>query len=158
MSRPRLLDLPHGHRTVIDEADWPLVAALTLYRGTNGYVYFSVWKDGKSTPQTLHRFLTGAPKGRHVDHVNGDPLDNRRANLRVTSPGLNQVNRKRLNRNNVSGVRGVQHVPRLSTRSPWRAQITVDGRNLHLGLFATRNAAVAARRAAEVRLYGEACP
>lgn len=67
-AKPRLLDLPHGYQTVIDEADWPAVSALTLYRGQNGYVYYSTWADGKSTPRTLHAFLVHAPKGMHVDH------------------------------------------------------------------------------------------
>jgi hypothetical protein len=81
--KPRLLDLPHGHVCVIDEADWELVRALTLYRGTNGYVYYSTWSSGKSIPRTLHSLLMGQHPGKHVDHVNGDKLDNRRSNLRI---------------------------------------------------------------------------
>ncbi len=158
MTRPRLLDLPHGHQTVIDEADWPLVRNLTLYRSNNGYVYFSVWDGGRSLPQVLHRLLMAAPEGTHVDHINGDQLDNRRNNLRVVTPQLNQVNRKHLNRNNTSGVRGVAHRPDLSRRKPWHAQITVGRRNHYLGMFATSKEAVAARQAAEREFYGELCP
>ncbi len=131
---------------------------LTLYRGTNGYAYFSFWKNGRSHPQTLHGYLMQAPKGTHVDHVNGDKLDNRRANLRIVTPSRNQVNRKNLNRNNTSGMRGISYQPRLSPSKPWRAQITVNRQNHHLGLFATKDEAAAARRQAELELYGEACP
>lgn len=155
--RPHLLDLSHGFQTVVDEDDWPTIQHLTLYRGTNGYVYFSRWENGRSNPRTLHGFLMAAPKGTHVDHVNGDKLDNRRSNLRVVTPQINQVNRRRLNRNNKSGVRGVQRVA-VSAVKPWRAQITVNRRNLHLGLFATEQEAVAARRAAEREHFGEECP
>lgn len=42
--------------------------------------------------------------------------------------------------------------------STWRAQITVNRRNIHLGLFPTKEAATAARRAAELKYYGEECP
>jgi len=76
MTRPRLLDLPHGYQTVIDEADWPLVQNLTLYRDQTGYVYYSTWANGKSTPRTLHGLLMQPPKGAQVDHINGDKLDN----------------------------------------------------------------------------------
>jgi hypothetical protein len=156
--RPRLLDLPHGHQTVIDEADWPAVCDLTVYRGANGYAYFSTWANGRSNPRTLHGYLMQPPKGAHVDHINGDKLDNRRANLRVVSPQRNQINRKRVNRNNSTGTRGVGYAPRLSRVRPWRAQITVDGRNLHLGMFESEAAAVEARKSAELKHYGELCP
>ena len=41
-------------------------------------------------------------------------------------------------------------------KKPWRAQITAHRKNHYLGLFATKEEAVAARRAAEVRYFGEA--
>lgn len=151
----RRIPLPHGFHTLIDDTDWPRVATLTLYRGANGYVYFSEWRDGRSQPQTLHGFLMDAPKGTHVDHRNGDKLDNRRENLRVTTPVLNQVNRHRLNKNNTSGVRGVAFVAQWGK---WRAQITAHRRTIHLGLFLTQEEAITARKAAELRYRGEACP
>lgn len=154
-ARPRLLDLPHGHQTQIDEADYPLVEGLTLYRGSNGYAYFSEWRDGKSHPQTLHGRLMAPPAGSHVDHINGDKLDNRRENLRIVTPQRNQVNRKQRNRNNTSGVRGVR---RHGQCDRWVAQITVNRKNIYLGLFGRFEDAVEARRAAELEHYGELCP
>jgi hypothetical protein len=158
MPRPKLLDLPHGYQTTIDEADAPRVEGLTVYRGKNGYAYYSVWSNGRSHPHTLHSLLVPAPAGMHIDHINGDKLDNRRANLRVVTPSVNQVNRKRTNRNNTSGVRGVDFAPSVSAAKPWRAQITSQGKNHYLGLFRTKEEAVAARKAAEVKFYGEECP
>lgn len=167
MSKPRLLDLSRkpcvvsekpGPFALIDEADWPAVSQLTVYLGANGYAYFSEWRDGRSWPRTLHGFLMQPPKGSHVDHINGNKLDNRRVNLRVVTPQRNQVNRKRPNRNNSSGVRGVVHAPHLSQRNPWKAQIMVNRRAIHIGLFSTREAAIEARKAAELEHYGELCP
>jgi len=156
--RPVLLDLPHGHQALIDKADWPLIAELTLYRGTNGYVYFSKWVNGKSYPQMLHVLLMQPPKGSLVDHRNGNKLDNRRENLRITTPSINQINRHYLNQNNSSGFRGVSYAPKLCKSKPWRVQITVNRKNKHVGLFATAPEAIAARREAELREYGELCP
>jgi len=144
----------------LDEQDWTMAddRMLTIYLGTNGYAYYSTWKDGKSHPRTLHSLIMGpTPPKSHIDHINGDKLDNRRENLRVVTPGRNQVNRHRLNRNNTSGTRGVQRTNQ-SQRNPWRAQITVDHKNIHLGLFATEQEAIAARRDAELLHYGELCP
>ena len=133
------------------------MCALTLYLGQNGYVYFCQWINGKSRPDTLHAFLVGTVPGMHIDHINGDKTDNRRANLRLVSPQLNQVNRKRVSIANTSGYRGVARTL-ASSRNPWRAQITVNRRGIHLGLFPTLEAAIGARRAAELTYYGEECP
>lgn len=153
-----LLDLPHGFVMTIDEDDRPLVQGLTLYVGTNGYVTYSIWSQGRSTPHLLHRLFVCAPAGAHVDHINGDKLDNRRSNLRVVTPQRNQINRKRLNRNNTSGIRGVAYRPHVSSLRPWHAQITVQHRNIYLGMYATREDAVDARRRAELQYFGELCP
>lgn len=155
---PRCLDLPNGYQALIDEADWPMVQGLTLYRGTNGYVYFSMGSLETHKTQTLHSLLLGPHKGRHIDHINGDKLDNRRENLRVATHSQNQVNRKSLNKNNRSGARGVSFAPNRSPLKPWRVQITVDGKNIHLGQFGSKEDAISARRLAEQEHYGELCP
>lgn len=150
---PRLLDLDGGVVLLDDDAYLRLPAR--PYIGLNGYAYYSTQATG---PRTVHSFVIGRREaGTHIDHINGDKLDNRRANLRVVTPQINQVNRKRLNRNNVSGFRGVQKTT-ASAINPWRAQITVARHNLHLGLFPTLEAAIEARRTAELHYYGEECP
>jgi hypothetical protein len=150
MTDALVLDLPHGYQTVIDADDAPLVAGLTLYRGTRGYVYYSKQENKKRATYTLHALLVRPPKGLQVDHINGDTLDNRRSNLRVVTVSINQLNRKKPNRNSQSGVVGVgRHEGR------WRARISIDGETHHLGRFATIEAAAAARRQAEIELLGE---
>jgi hypothetical protein len=132
------------------------LAHRTLYMGTNGYVYFSTNRTG---PITLHAFVMGGTlAGLHIDHVNGDRLDNRRENLRFVTPSGNQVNRKRLSSANTSGIRGVRRRSGLSLKKPWLAQIMVDGKGRYLGVFETMEEAAAARRAAEVEFWGETCP
>lgn len=151
----RLLDLQTGNKAIVDDADWPIVEQLTVYEGTNGYAYYSTWENGRSVPRTLHSRLVDAPPGMHIDHINGDKLDNRRSNLRVVTPQQNQLNRKRPNRNNTSGARGVS---RHSACDRWVAQITKNGKNHYLGLYERMEDAIAARKAAELELFGEVCP
>ena len=155
----RSIPLPCGCQTLIDEEDWPRVQGLTLYHNTNGYIYFSGWENGKHTSQSLHVFLMQTPNGMVTDHINGDPLDNRRSvNLRIATYQENQVNRHRLNKNNKTGIRGVNYYPHLSETHPWKAQIKVNYKSFHLGMFASRDEAIAARKAAEIKHYGEECP
>lgn len=156
MSRPLAIDLPNGGTTVIDETDVAALAGLSWHRTAAGYAAAMASKGGRRTLVLLHRHLLDPPPGTHVDHINGDKLDNRRSNLRVVSPSINQVNRKRLNRNNSSGVRGVSWIG--GRRKKWVAQITVDGRHRFLGHFDSLADAVNARRAAELSSWGELCP
>lgn len=55
----------------------------------NGKIYV---KNGKR--EFLHRLLLKAQKGQIVDHINGNTLDNRKKNLRITTSSGNNKNRK----------------------------------------------------------------
>lgn len=80
-----------------------------------------------------------------IDHINGDRSDNRISNLRLVDGAGNARNRKRA-ANNTSGVTGVGWQRRIQK---WTAQIKVDGRPIHLGVFASKQDAIAARQLAE---------
>lgn len=88
------------------------------------------------------------PEGQ-IDHVDHDRMNNRLENLRVVSHQENHRNTSR-KRNNTSGQNGVSW---FAATSRWSAYIMVDGRKKHLGYFADKQDAIAARRAAEAR-YG----
>ena len=97
----------------------------------------------------LHRFLLAAPAGVEVDHVNRDPLDNRRANLRLATHADNGQN-VTPQRDATSRYRGV-HWHR--QRGYWVASAKANGRRVHLGIFddeAEAAQAAAAFRAANM--------
>lgn len=95
----------------------------------------------------IHRLLLAPPDGMLVDHINRDKLDNRRENLRVVLPAVNVRNCK-LHATNRSGVHGVWW-----TGKSWFAYIGAANTRHRLGHFKTFDAAVAARREAEARLW-----
>lgn len=82
-----------------------------------------------------------------IDHINGDPNDNRIVNLRAVTRVENNRN-KAIHSNNRTGTSGVR-----IRGSRWVAEITVDGRIRHLGYFESLADASVARKAAE-RLQG----
>ena len=94
--------------------------------------------------------MTGDWPGGEVDHLDGDALNNRWANLRVVTHHQNRMN-NRAYRNNRLGVRGVFRHP----NGRYRAYIHPNGRLVHLGYFATLEEAQEARRDAEKRYFGE---
>jgi hypothetical protein len=71
----------------------------------------------------LHRMLLNAPPKVPVDHDNHNGLDNRRANIQVSTPRRNSLNAQ-LRRDNRSGFRGVTWD---STREKWRVEIAGSG-------------------------------
>ncbi len=86
-----------------------------------------------------------------IDHINGCGTDNRIANLRKVSGSENKRN-KSIPSNNTSGCIGILF-DRRGRKRPWIAKIGIHGKRVILGYFATRDDAIAARKAAEVE-YG----
>lgn len=113
-----------------------------------GYVRRDWHEDGAHRYEMLHRLVTGAIGGQIVDHVNGDPLDNRRENLRICSHGQNMQNRRR-HVNNSTGAKGVYPY-----KGRFRAQIRTEGRKILIGAFDTVDAAAAAYAAAARKFHG----
>lgn len=131
--------------TIVDDADFPL---LSQWRWSLSGRY--VERRGPRPERRkiyLHRELLGLTYGdrREGDHVNGDTLDNRRANLRVATHAENcQNHHRRVSRSFTSKHRGVSW----DKRGGWRAQATINGKNRFLGRFdREEDAAVAAQAA-----------
>lgn len=116
---------------------------------SGGYVVSRI--DGKIV--RLHRYLLRPQDNAVVDHINGNPLDNRRNNLRICTNTENARNAK-LSKNNSSGATGVS----LTRSGKYKARITVNRKNITLGLFDTFDDALAARKAAELLYFGKYAP
>ena len=101
----------------------------------------------------LQRFLLNLNEfnKNYVDHISGNKLDNRKCNLRIVTNQQNQFNRN----NDGSGGNKRKGVSYRKDRNKWRAYITIDGKQISLGLFETEQEAIDARRKAEEKYYGE---
>lgn len=86
----------------------------------------------------------------HVDHINGDTLDNRRENLRLATAQQNTCNRGP-QRSNTSGYVGVATV----RRGRYRAYVRERGKLVHLGYFSDPIEAAKARDRRASEVYGE---
>jgi len=119
--------------------------------GTNSFRAVTRYTDsyGKRRSVSLSRFITGAPDGLCVDHIDHDTLNNRLSNLRILKISDNNQNRKHLQRNNTSGITGVSWRKK---EQKWRAQIQVNYKNIWLGYFDTKEEAAKAVTDAKKKL------
>ena len=114
-----------GETFTFDAEDFERIRDTTWYRCNSGnYI-------GDRSGYCIHRRIMNAPVGYEVDHINHDPLDNRKSNLRICTHRENQYNQP-LQRNNTSGASGVSYYP---PRRKYRARIKYDQQEIHLGYF-----------------------
>ncbi len=101
----------------------------------------------------MHHQIMGRHKGKYIDHINGDKLDDQIENLRVVSPtqSLWNIGKKK---NSVTPYKGVYYDPRKKKR-PWNARITYYGETIHLGCYPTALAAGLAYDLNAAALFGQ---
>lgn len=97
----------------------------------------------------LHREIMQPPNGMVIDHIDGDGLNNARANLRVCTRAQNQINKHQAPANRFYGVTFSKAAQK------WMAQLRANKRHYYLGVFETDEEAARARDAAALKYQGE---
>lgn len=136
-------------KTIIDKEDLELLSSLnSKFRVSITYdkCTYAYCKRG-----LLHRLITKAPKGKCVDHINHNSLDNRKSNLRIVTDVENQQNRRGPQRNNTSGVYGVNW---RKTDSKWEARFMFNGIRYSVGQFGTKEEAAKALQRKKKEVIG----
>ncbi len=127
-------------------------AAGTLKRYVNGGKH-CILIHLKNGQKPAHRIIWEMhhgpiPKGLVIDHINGDPFDNRLSNLRVCTRGENNRNHSTRS-DNLARIKGIQ-----KRGNSWRASIQVNKVAIRLGTFPTKGLAAVARAKAALRYHG----
>jgi hypothetical protein len=119
-----------GHKLLVDDEDFALVSRFSIHivkhKGRISSVLASI---------QLGRLLMNPERHLVVDHINENPLDNQKQNLRTVASGANMQNRHKLLRNGkppasryIGVTRTHRRLPVNSKRRNWICQWSENGR------------------------------
>lgn len=144
-----------GASFYFDEDDYEMVSSYIWYETKAGYIMTRVSKTKQIFLHRLVMFGSGLDEANLVvDHINRNPRDCRKNNLRVCTGGQNAKNHS-LSKANKSGVTGVIWRP---NEQKWQAYICVAGKMKSLGYYRNKEDAIIKRKNAEQEYYGEFAP
>jgi len=106
-------------------------------------------KNGEKITVHMHREILSTPAGCEIDHINGNDLDNRKCNLRVSTHIENMRNMK-MHKDNKSGYKGVSR-----HQGRWQVYIRVNNKNTRIGMFSDKLEAARAYDKAAIEAFGE---
>jgi hypothetical protein len=148
----RYIPLTRGKFAIVDAADYEWLSKHKWFANGNertGF-YAARWLPNHKM-LLMHRAIMDPPKGMIVDHINGNPLNDRRSNLRICS--------RKQNARNTRGVRGTSsrfkgvHFHQWSGK--WIASICYNGKQIYLGSFDNEIEAAKAYDRKAHELFGE---
>lgn len=117
-------------------------------RNSGGYIVINLRGKNYYAHVLAIVYMTGEYPSGHTDHRNGDRSDNRIDNLRATTASVNGQNRRSATKSSSTGLLGVHR-----KRNKFRARITVDRKEYHLGSFDTAEEAHTAYLNAKRQLH-----
>lgn len=148
--QPITIPLTQGQVALVDAEDAPRLLAYKWQATRGRYTFYARTAirgpDGRAHYVRMHHMVLNAPAEMWIDHISGDGLDNRKANLRLCTPQDNCAN-SRLRRHNTSGYRGIT---REHATGSWVASIAGH----YLGLYPSPEEAARAYDTAARERYG----
>lgn len=145
-----------GLVALVDDADYKLVAehrwGLRRHRKT-AYAEEARSCCSRTSAVQMHRLVLNAAPDQQVDHVDGNGLNNTRANLRLATNSNNAANRRK--QASSSQFKGVWFRRSRSTGpGTWAACVKQDGVRKYLGSFSSEEAAARAYDDGARRAFG----
>lgn len=153
----KTIRLSDGRLTMVDDEDFERLSKHPWCVGANRYAmrYTRKRDVGERRLVYMHRdvmrsALETNPK-LEIDHIDGNPLNNQKSNLRVCTRGQNSCNQG-LSVKNQSGFKGVTWI---KPDGNWRARIKINRKFITLGRFSTAKEAAMAYNEASKIYHGE---
>ena len=117
--------------------------AAGMQAGTSVNGYIRIHTNGRQ--YGAHRlawlYVYGVEPEHQIDHINGNPSDNRIVNLRQATALENMQNIRKPQKNNSHGNLGITYDPK---KKLWRTRISINGIRKYIGKFKTQEQAAQA--------------
>ncbi|MFA5783698.1 MAG: HNH endonuclease [Phycisphaerae bacterium] len=149
----RRIPLTKGKFALVSPSDFPAISQYNWYaRKSNWTCYATFCRkiNGRTKSFDMHRIIMNPPPGLVIDHIDGNGLNNCRSNLRIATPAQNSRNTC-AKKNGQSKYKGVSPEKR---RYCWRATLTINGKQMHIGQFASEIQAAKAYDKAAKKYHG----
>lgn len=141
----------NGDTFIFDSDKYDIVSRYCWWLSAEKYVTTHVIMPNRIKKNlVLHRLVTKCPDDKIVDHINGDPTDNRVCNLRTCNNEQNSYNTK-CRKDNALGIKGVRQRP----SGKYEVRIQYNGNPIHIGTFDTLSEASDAYDKKALELFGE---
>jgi hypothetical protein len=149
-------DTSESGRAIIDIEDvekckkhkWRLTDKSTKRKNIK-YVYAG---SGAGNQLPLHRFITNTPEGIMPDHIDGNPLNNRKYNLRLVTEQLNCIN-KTMKDYHKLGFSGVYYYE--GHNQPYKTEIQLFKQRVYFKNYKTLEDCALTRFLAEIMVFRE---
>ncbi|ASC26541.1 HNH endonuclease [Klebsiella pneumoniae] len=122
-------------------------------RSPNSEGYYRAWIDGRlfMAHRIVWKMITGE-EPKIIDHINGVVTDNRRGNLRA----VNDAQSARNTKGTLKPIGVYWHAPKSGNRKHcWQSIISVNGRQISLGLYDDLADAIKAYNEGAMKHHGE---
>lgn len=147
------IELRNGGFTEVSDEDYNKVKLWKWYqqKDKDGYISVrgTIIQNNQRVKVRLHRWLLNAPYGSHVDHIDHNSLNNCRDNLRLCTPGQNQMNTRKLKKG-TSQYKGVIWDKKYHI---WKSYIGYHHNRYKLGQFNNEIEAAQTRDCAAILLH-----
>jgi len=143
------IPLTKGAFALVDDADYDWLMQYKWRLNSKGYAIRSYYVHYQEIVLCMHRVIMDAQPGQIVDHIDGNRLNNTRANLRFVTRQQN-LQYRHVFANSKTGYKGVSR-----RNNRWHARIGLDGRVIHLGYYESPEFAAQIYDAAAQWLFGE---
>lgn len=143
-----LIPLPQNKFAIVDEADFEWLNQWKWSYSSSGYAYRHQYGMGRIITIRMHRLIMSTPDKMETDHINGNKLDNRRANLRICTKSKNNMNRK-----STVGSSKYKGVCWDKNKCKWLTRIKINGKQIFVGRFANESEAAKAYNEMAKKLF-----